>query len=275
MKNLFIITFLFLFGCSVDEKFVAPKKPQPIDKLYPSAINDFKKGEWSQSIEKLKQIHINYPYSEFAPQSILMIAYIYYESNEYILSLETIKKFKEFYPAHKNIDYADFLIGICLYEQIETVARNQQNTHLALKQFKKIVKKYPNSPYAEESELRIDLINEQLAGKEMYIARYYIKRKKWTAAILRLQNIIKKYDNTIFIDEALHRMVEVNYYFGNISEAKKYAAILGYNYNDSDWYKKSYRIVGKKNYKTQNEKEKNKIKKKLLDFFKFQNDKKF
>lgn len=269
-KKLFLLFLIPLFfACSSEQKFAVPEKVKPLNQLYSSAYDQYQKGNWSEAIDLFKKVQINYPYSAWATKSYLMNAYIYYESSEYILSLETSKKFKEFYPGHRDLPYVEYLIGLCLYEQIETVARDQTNTELALKQFKNVIKKYPNSSYAEEAELKIDLINEQMAGKEMYIARYYIKKKKWTSAILRLQNIIKKYDTTIFADEALHRMVEINYYLGNIDIAKKYAAILGYNYNDSNWYKKSYKIVENKDYKTKREKEKKKIKKKLLDMFKF------
>jgi outer membrane protein assembly factor BamD len=273
IKKLFLLFFfiLLLISCSVEQKFVPPKKVIPLNQLYKSAYKEYENGNWSVAIDQFKKVQINYPYSNWAAKAYLMTAYIYYESGEYISSLEITKKFKEFYPIHKDLPYVEFLIGLCFYEQIETIARDQTNTKLAIKQFKKLIKKYPNTYYAEESKFKIDLLNEQMAGKEMYIARYYIKRKKWTAAILRLHNVINKYETTVFIDEALHRMVEINYYLGNIDNAKKYAAILGYNFNTSDWYKKSYKIVGKKDkdYEDIKKIKKKKIKEKILEMFKF------
>lgn len=270
MKNFFLLFFLtfLVLSCSKKETFIPPEKVLPLNQLYNSAFKEYKKGSLTEAIDKFKILQINYPYSIWASRANLMVAYIYYDNGEYILSLENLKKFKEFYPTHKDLPYVEYLIGLCLYEQIETIARDQTNSKLALQQFTNVIKKYPKSSYAEEAEFKIDLIKEQLAGKEMYIARYYQKRKKWTPAISRLQNIVKKYDTTIFIEEALHRLVEINYYLGNIDLAKKYASILGFNHNDSSWYKKSYKIVGEKNYSIQKEIDKKKNKKKLLDMFK-------
>ena len=129
------------------------------------------------------------------------------------------------------------------YEQITITSRDQTYAVQAMKEFNQIIKKYPNSRYAEESKLKIDIVKEQLAGKEMYIARFYMKKSKWISAIKRLQIVINDYDKTIYSEEALHRLVEIYYRLGNLNEAKKYGAILGYNFNDGNWYKKTYKIV--------------------------------
>ena len=172
-----------------------------------------------------------------------MAAYIYYNNGSYYESLEILQKFRKLYPTHPSIDYVDYMSALCAYDQIDIIGRDQTNTLLALKTFRRIKEKYPKSAYIEDINLKIDLINDQLAGKEMYIARFYMERKKWLAALVRLNNIIENYQNTIYIEEALHRLVEIHYLNGNIETAKKYASILGYNYNDSDWFKKSYKIV--------------------------------
>ena len=149
-----------------------------------------------------------------------------------------------------------------MFEQINFVAQSQENTELALKQFRKILLNYPNSPYATDARFKIDLIHEQMAAKEMYLARYYAKKEKWLPALYRLNNIFKNYQTTIFIEEALHRLVEIHYSIGNIDSAKKYASILGYNYNDSDWYKKSYNIVEGHEHSIRKSKAEKKLKRK-------------
>lgn len=130
-----------------------------------------------------------------------------------------------------------------MFEQINFVALSQEPTTLALRQFEKVIQNYPKSEYASDAKFKIDLIRDQLAAKEMYIGRYYAKRNKWIPALQKFNNVLKNYENTIYIEEALHRLVEINYAIGNIPAARKYASILGYNYNDTDWYKKSYNIV--------------------------------
>lgn len=268
-KKIIYFLFIILLSCSSDKNIKIKKKEelQSAEFLYTTALNEYEEGKLQSAIDFLKTIESNYSYSIINQKSILMIAYIYYEGNDYIKSLEYLKKFKNTFPASKYFSYAEFLIGLCLYDQINIVSKDQTNTALALQQFNKIIKEYPNSLYAQESKVKIDLINEQLAGHEMYIARYYISKEKWISAILRLQIVIEKYQSTIFIDEALHRMVEINYRLGNLETAKKYASILGYNYNSSDWYKKTYKIVGDKKYSILNDEKKRTIKDKLLSIF--------
>lgn len=250
-KIFFYIIFIALISCSSTEEYTKVKKQEVIPtqyKLFNAALSEFQKGKNKSALDLFKKFEQNYSYSHLTPMSLLMISYIYYDTNDYLKSLENLKKFKELYPKNKNIIYAEFLIGICLFEQINSVSKDQTSTSLALKQFNKIIKNFPNSIYSTESKVRIDLINEQLAGKEMYIARYYIKKKKWTSAIIRLEKILEQYPKTIYVDEALHRLVEIYYKHGNIGAARKYAAILGYNFNNSDWYKETYKIIVDKNY---------------------------
>jgi len=252
------------------------KKPEeipPLNVLYKAAFDLYEQGDWSRSIELFKKVETRYSFSEWAPRATLMIMYIYYEAGESIKALEYANKFKKTNPRNKNINYVDFIIALTFYERINVVSRDQTNTRAALKQFQSILKKYPNSIYAEESKYKIDLINEQLAGNEMYIGRYYMKKGKWIAAIKRFQIVINQYDTTIFSKEALHRLVEIYYRLGNINEAKKYAAILGYNFNDSNWYKKSYKIVGNKDYRIEEKKQKIKLKDRVKKIFSFSNDK--
>ena len=246
-----VCCFLITTGCQKNQRKI--KKPETIpslDVLYKSAFRAFEEGDWQQSLELFQKVETRYSFSEWAPRATIMIIYIYYEVGDYYKTLEYANRFKKTYPKNKNLDYISYIIALSFYEQISIIARDQTYAKASLKEFKKLIKDYPNSTYAEDAKFKIDLINEQIAGKNMYIARFYIKKSKWIAAIKRLEFIVKNYNTTIFAEEALHRLVEIYYNLGNINLAKKYAAILGYNFNDSDWYKKSYQIVGDKDYST-------------------------
>ena len=265
-KCLLIFSLIFAYGCSSKNKsiLVEPKTTIPLDRLYTEAFLNYKNNKYQDAVELFEEVEKNYSFNtEWASKSLLMRGYIYYEVSRYIESLEILKKFKTRYAGNKNIDYVEYLIAMCLFEQINIIALSQENTLLAERQFKKIILNYPNSKYAEDSKFKLDLIQDQLAGKEMYIARYYTERKKWGPALVRLNKVLKYYETTVYIEEALHRLVEIHYKLGNIPAARKYASILGYNYNDSDWYKKSYNIVENKNLPIIKDKQKKNLKEKL------------
>lgn len=267
-KFLFLFLF-FLISCTSEPTIKKPEKIQSLNKLYYLAYYYIDKGQISDAINTFSKIEKHYSYTDWAPNALSMIIYLYYDVSEYLESMENIKRFKNFYPNNKLISYVEYILALCLFEQVEVVSRDQTNTKLAKKQFKNIIDRFPKSEYAQDAYLKIDLLNEQLAGNEMFIARHYIERKKWTAAMKRLLNVYENYSRTIFIDEALHRLVEINYKLGNLNEAKKYASILGYNSNSSDWYKKSYKIIGDRNYIIKNKNNKKKFKQKILEMFKF------
>ncbi|EMH79813.1 Beta-barrel assembly machine subunit BamD [alpha proteobacterium HIMB114] len=267
---IFIFLVLVLLGCSKKANLV--KKPEtipPLNILYTNAYKEFEKGNWTESVELFQKVETRYSYSEWAPRATLMILYIHYDSNDSIQTLRYVEKFKKLYSGREEISYVDFIRAMTFYEQINVVSKDQTYTEVALKEFREIIKKYPNSIYAKESKLKIDLILEQLAGKEMYLARYYMNKNKWISALKRLNIVLSKYETTIYSTEALHRLVEIYYRLGNVNEAKKYAALLGYNFNDSDWYKKTYRIVKDKNYIIENKKQNRKLKDKIKKIFKF------
>ncbi len=269
-KTLYIFfIFLFLLSCSKKNKIQKPEKLPSENILYSTAIDYYEKGKWSESIQLLNKIEINYAFSDYAPKATLMIIYIYYESGELVKTLENAKRFKKNYPSHKNLDYVDYIIGLSMYEEINTGSKDPTNARLALKQFKKIQKIYPKSVYSDDIKNKIFVINEQLASKEMYIARYYMERSRWLSAIKRLKRILDNYENTVYVKEALHRLVEIYYKLGNITEAKKYASILGYNFNDSDWYKKSYKIIVDKNYEIEKKNSRKSLKEKIIKLLKF------
>ena len=269
MKNfsvtiILILASFFLINCSSkNENLIKPKKTIPLELLYKEAYKNFEQGKYQDAVELFQEVEKNYGYTEWAAKALLLKSFIYYDSSRYVEALENLKNFKKLYSGNSELAYVEYLIAICLFEQINISARDQTNTRLSFQQFNKVIKNYPNTPYAEDLKLKLDLINDQLAGKEMYVARYYQKREKWLAALKRLTNILEKYQTTIYIEEALHRMVEIHYKIGNIEAAKKYASILGYNFNDSDWFKKSYTIVVDKNFVVQQKNTKKTLREKL------------
>ena len=269
MKKFFVTFFLILFtffltNCSSkNENLIKPKKTIPLELLYKEAYKNFEQGKYQTAVELFQEVEKNYGYTEWASKALLLRSYIYYDSSRYIEALENLKNYKKLYYNNSELAYVEYLIGICLFEQININSRDQTSTKLAKQQFNKVITNYPNTIYAEDLKVKIDLVNDQLAGKEMYVARYYQKREKWLAALKRLTNILETYQSTIYVEEALHRMVEIHYKIGNVEAAKKYASILGYNFNDSDWFKKSYTIVVDKDFVVKQAKTKKTLREKL------------
>ena len=222
-KYLLIVSLIFAYGCSSKNKtiFAEPKTAIPLEILYAEAYLNYKNNKYQDAVELFEEVEKNYSFNtEWASKSLLMRAYIYYEVSKYVETLEILKKFKTRYAGNKNMDYVEYLMAMCLFEQINIIALSQENTLLAERQFKKIILNYPTSNYAEDAKFKLDLIQDQLAGKEMYVARYYIKRNKWGPALIRLNRIVKEYETTIYIEEALHRLVEIHYKLGNIPVAR-------------------------------------------------------
>ncbi len=271
-KNFIIaLVFFLVLSCSSDNNknlVTKPEKVPELNVLFNNGLNYYKDGKYMNALQLFKKVETRYSFSDLAPRATLMITYIYYQNSDYFNTLKFARKFQTLYPKNKNIAYINFLIAMTFYEQVQIVARDQTYTKAALKEFKDIIKKYPNSKYAKESKLKIDLVNEQLAGKHMYLARFYMEKSKWISAIKRLNIILEEYPETIYTIETLHRLVEIYYKLGNIPLAKKYAATLGYNFNESDWYKKTYKVVVDQNYKTDTEKTKLKLRDKIKSIFK-------
>ncbi|MDC0179545.1 outer membrane protein assembly factor BamD [Candidatus Pelagibacter sp.] len=220
---------------------------------YKEGIKELKSGDVLFAAKKFNEAEILFPQSEYAPKSALMAAYSYYSQNYYGDAMSELIRFLRVYPNHKDIVYAEYLLGLCYYEQIIDEKKDLQSIVKAKKTFENLISKYPNTEFATDAMFKIDLINEILAGKEMYIGRYYVDKKKWISAINRFRVVVDNYETTIYVEEAIHRLVEIYYILGIESEAKKYANLLGYNYQSSEWYEKSFSIFNKK-YK------KNKIK---------------
>ena len=212
---------------------------------YEEGLKSLKDGDVIFASKKFNEAETLFPQSKWAPKSSLMAAYSYYSQDYYEDSILELERFLEIYPFHENIDYAYYLLGLCWYEQIIDEKKDLQTIIKAKEKFSFLIKNFPNTEYALDAEFKIDLINDTLAAKEMYVGRYYFNQKKWIPAINRFRIIVDDYETTIYTEEALHRLVEVYYTIGLKDEAKKYATILGYNYQSSQWYEKSYSVFNK------------------------------
>ena len=247
MLRIFLITIsLFLISCSKEE---VKYTPQPISdpyKTYEEAYKAFDKGDYFFANKKFSQAELNFETVEYAAKSAIMASYCLYGINFYSEALESIERYLKRYPADKNVIYAHYLTALIYFEQISDEKKDVGPILKAQKEINFFLNKYPQSNYAMDLRFKKDLVINQLAAKELYVAKYYIAVQKWIPAINRLKNIVKTYNQTIFIEEALHRLVEINYHIGLEDEAKKYAKILGYNYNSGEWFKRSYKIFNKK-----------------------------
>ena len=244
----FLICF-FLISCSKEKELVYISESQ-IDpyKIYQEGLDAFQNGNYFFAEKKFSEAELNFKVVELAAKSAIMSSYSLYGINFYTQALTNLERFLKKYPADKNIIYAHYLIAIIYYEQIEDEAKDLLPLIKANQKIEFFLEEFPNSDYALDLRFKKNLIQNQLAAKELYIAKYYISTQKWVAAINRLKFLVEKYDKTIFIEEALHRLVEIHYHIGLEKEAKKYAKILGYNYNSSEWFEQSYKIL-KKDYK--------------------------
>jgi len=268
LKLLFIILIIFLNSCSKQEEKVSmiqekELRLQMID-AYKEGLIALEEGDVLFAAKKFNEAELLYPQSLWAPRSALMSAYSYYFGSYYIDAIEELNRFIEIYSNHERIVYAYYLLGMCHYEQITDEKKDLGSIIDAQQNFKYILENYPTSDFALDSDFKLQLIEEILASKEMYLARYYIEREKWIPAINRYKNVIKEYDTTIYVEEALHRLVEIHYKIGLIEESKKYASLLGYNYQSSDWYRESYKVFNK-DYKKISKREKNKNKLSTLE----------
>ena len=273
LKILVCIIILILFGsCSkeVSKKDLIEEKSLElqVEEAYEEGIEALNDGDVLFAAKKFNEAEILFPQAVSAPQSALMAAYSYYSQDYYGDAIAELKRFLKVYPAHKDLGYAYYLLAICHYEQIVDEKKDLQAIINAKENFNIILKNYPNTEYAIDAEFKIDLINDILAAKEMYLGRYYFERKKWIPAISRFREIIDEYDTTIYTEEALHRLVEVHYTIGLIDEAEKYAQLLGYNYQSSKWYENTYSLFDKtyekrkkERFKTYKKKSKGLIKK--------------
>ena len=256
-KKIFIIIF-FLIVFSTCSKKQEEVIYQPLEKtnpfeLYKEGLTAFERNDFFFANKKFSEAELNFEETEFAAKSAIMSIFSLYGLNFYEEANENLDRYFKTYPADKNIIYAHFLQAVIYFEQISDEKKDLKPLLQANEKIEFFLKNYPNTEYAIDLKFKKDLIQNQIAAKELFVAKYYISIKKWVPAIQRLKIIVNKYDKTIFIEEALHRLVEIHYHLGLENEAKKYANILGYNYNSSEWFEQSYKILNK-NYEFTNNK---------------------
>ena len=270
MKYIIYITlFILIQACSQKTEEIKTQvqgnslKQQMIE-AYNSGVVALENGDVLFAAKKFNEAELFFPQSKWAPKAALMASYAYWTQGYYSDSINELKRFIKRYPKNNDLDYAYYLLAINYYDSIIDEKKDIRPLNEAKKYFEHILKNYPKSDYALDGKYKLELIQDLLAAKEMYLARHYMKKQKWIAAINRLKFVTENYDTTIYIEEALHRLVEVHYKIGLENEAQKYAKVLGYNYQSSDWYKQSYKVFNK-NYSSITNKKKEKDKKDLLD----------
>ena len=256
------LIFLFIISCSknIPEKKITVEKEMELQMIeaYNEGLKELERGDVLFAAKKFNEAEILFPQSDYAPRAALMAAYSYYTQDYYGDAIVELDRFIRVYPNHPRNDYAEYLLGLCFYEQIVDEKKDLQSITDAKITFQNLIKKYPKTDFAIDANYKLDLINDILAAKEIYIGRYYMEKKKWIPAINRFRSIIDQYDTTIYVEEALYRLVEIYYIIGLEDEAKRYANLLGYNYKSSEWYERSYSIFNKTYAKNKEKNIKNK-----------------
>ena len=270
---LIYFSLLIFYGCSKETENISLIKEtnQKVEMIsaYKEGINLIEVGDYFAAGKKFLEAEILFPQSQWASKSVLMASYSYYMQDYYSLAIDNLKRYFNTYPKDKNLAYAHYLLAMCYYETIEGEKKDLAPLLLSKKELNFIINKYPETDYAYDARFKIDLINDVLAAKEVYIGRHYVKKEKWIPALNRFKNVLENYETTAHVEEAIHRLVEIYFKLGMEEESLKYASLLGYNYNSGEWYKETYKIFNKK-YKVslpKNEKEKSKILNKIKSLF--------
>lgn len=276
IKYKIIVLFIYLLmlnSCSKDPENISlikeKNQKEEMISAYKEGVSLMENGDYFNSAKKFLEAEILFPQSTWAPKSVLMASYSYYTQNYYSLAIENIKRYFKTYPKDKNMAYAHYLLAMCYYETIEGEKKDLAPLVLSKKELNFIIENYPGTDYAYDAKFKIDLINDTLAAKEVYLGRHYIKKKKWIAALNRFKRVLDNYETTVHVEEAIHRLVEIYYKLGMEKESLKYASLLGYNYNSSEWYQETYKIFNKRYQVSirENKKEKSKILSKIKDLF--------
>ena len=265
---IFLLSFFFVTNCAKKEKvsiIVEEDAELQMIRAFQEGYDQFRDGDVLFAAKKFNEAELLFPQSSWAPKAALMAAYVYYAQDYYFDAESELKRFIKTYPKNPDLNYAHFLLAMCYYEKIVDEKKDLGPLLKAQEKFLFIIKNYPNSDYALDARYKLDLIKDYLASKEMYIASHYMKKKKWIASINRYKTVVEQYEKTVYVEEALHRLVELYFTIGLKNESQKYASLLGYNYQSSKWYEKSYKIFNK-NYKSKLELKKEK--KGLLKKFK-------
>ena len=268
-KSLLIL--LLLTSCTKDSSKISSIKEinQELEMInaYRLGFENINKADYFYAAKNFLEAELLFPQSDWAPKAALMASYAYYLQDNYAQARANLERYIKTYPSDKRMVYGHFLLAMCYYETIEDEKKDLEPLLIAKKKFNFIINNYPDTDFAIDARFKVDLISDILASKEMYIGRHYLKKEKWIPAINRFKNILKDYETTIYAEEAMHRLVEVYYHIGLVDEAKRYAILLGYNYQSSEWYKKSYKIFNK-SYKSRTTKIIKKEKKYTIKKFK-------
>ena len=271
--TLIILLFFLSISCTKEDKKISVVNEKSLDlqvrEAYSEGLKALDQGDVLFAARKFNEVEILYPQSDLAPKSSLMAAYSYYIQDYYEDSIMELDRFLNVYPKDKNLDYAYYMLGISYYEQIVDEKKDTFSILKAKSYFEYLIQNYPNTEYSIDADFKIELINDILAAKELYIGRYYVDRKKWIPAINRFKNVVNDYDTTIYVEEALYRLVEIYYLLGLKEESKKYAALLGYNYESSQWYENSYALFDEsyEKIKRNENSKKNNLRKKIKTLF--------
>ena len=236
---------------SKDEDEFAVIEEEPAELLYNEGLVLSNSGSFKKAAEKFDEVERIHPYSEWARKSLIMSAYSNYESQRYTDAISSARRYVTLYPGTEDAAYAQYLIGESYYNQIADVGRDQERSEKAAVAFRELIEKYPESEYAVDARGKLEVAEDQLAGKEMEIGRYYLTKRQYLAAVNRFKTVVSDYQTTRHIEEALHRLTESYYSLGLVSEAQTSAAILGHNYPDSQWYKDSYALLSQGGYEPQ------------------------
>ena len=254
-------------SCNKKEPIVDKISESSIDlqmiEAYQEGLNELEKGNVLNAAKKFNEAELLFPQSKWAPRAALMSAYAYYSQDYYDDSIYELERFLKIYPIHERTNYAYYLLAMSYYDQIVDETKDLGPILNAKENFEIVINKFPKSDFALDAEYKLDLIQEILASKEMYLGRYYIEREKWIPAINRFKFVLENYDESIFVEEAIHRLVETYYRIGLIEESKKYAYLLGYNYQSSEWYENSYKVFNK-DYQLKSKLKKNKGKNPII-----------
>jgi outer membrane protein assembly factor BamD len=243
LRPALLAALLLLGACASDEDPNAEFADRSVDDLYNAAQDLMAEGSYKRAAAAFEEVERQHPYSQWATRAQMMSAFAYYQANEYDEAIAAAQRFIELHPGNEDVPYAYYLVGMCYYEQISDVGRDQEMTQKALESFGELIRRFPNTDYSRDAQLKIDLARDHLAGKEMEIGRYYLTRQEYIAAINRFRSVVETYQTTTHVPEALHRLTEAYLALGVREEAQQAAAVLGYNYPGNVWYERSYDLL--------------------------------
>lgn len=243
VRGLALLAALVLAACGGPDSEELAYEERPVNELYNEAIDELEGGNYRAAAPLFDEVERQHPYSIWARRAILMAAFCHYQVNDYDSAVIAAQRFIALHPGNPNVGYAYYLVALSFYEQITDVARDQRVTERALRGLEEVVRRFPDSEYARDSRLKVDLTYDHLAGKEMHIGRWYLQRDQYVAAINRFRTVVTRYQTTTHTAEALHRLSEAYMALGVAHEAQTAAAVLGYNYPGSEWYEYSYALL--------------------------------